>query len=58
MPQKGGESVDCLVCGKEIPTDDPCYQVRYGYLTEGDDFEATEDLGYTHEGCLPLTPTM
>jgi len=55
---KGGGKMDCIVCGKEIDSEENCYQVTYGYLTEEDDFVPQEEFGCAHEGCLPLTPTM
>jgi len=53
------EGRTCLVCQKEIPFDENCYQVRYGALDEeDDDFVVEHEEGYCHLGCLPLTPTM
>jgi hypothetical protein len=58
MPRREVRKMECVVCNKEIPLDENCYQIRYGYLTEDDEFLAEEDFGYAHEGCLPIVPTM
>ena len=44
--------MECLVCHEEIPEGQPCYEIRYGYLDQGEFFPES-DLVYAHQDCLP-----
>lgn len=49
----------CLICGKEIPLGEDCYQIKRGvFVEENGSFVEEYIEGYAHETCLPLTPTM
>ena len=39
-------------CGQEVADGCPCYEIRYGYLAQGE-FLVDSDLCVVHQDCLP-----
>ena len=44
--------VRCEECKEAIQPDQPCYQLRYGYMNE-EGFSAEEDVAYFCKDCSP-----
>lgn len=42
---KKPELPQCDGCGEPIAVDEPCYQVRSGYIDEDGDFVRTDEVG-------------
>ena len=41
----------CGFCGEKIELNEPCYQIRTGYMDDNDEFGPEEDVAYHCSGC-------
>ena len=55
MENKETPKTLCNACGKPIAPNEPCYQLRQGWIEEDEvTFLIDEDVGYYHQLCLSL----